>query len=557
MGKIGDLWVKLGLKKEEFDKGMNDAEQKTEGFGAKMQKIKGVGLAVWAAIGGAVLKVASDMVKSTNAMEDKWEMFTTKAKAGWNSFIKTLANGDWSNFISNFKKEVKAAEYLTAALQDTTEVENSIRLQKAAMAEELAALEILMRDQTKSYKERAAAAEKYINKVSPLYDQEIKRLYDLKKAYMISFGQGLFKENLSPKVMDYVEKFITEYGKDTQHPSFMLGGPRTATLKELMDAALVPYDPQMGLAVNRNRFPEEYNAQIARHGAIESLRLLSKKWFPELPQDFLYTLGQRYENGQNGDQIQALVEAIVAYSAALGAKDTDLKRAYGILNSATAKSENGQTEDILNEIKTDIKDFKSLTDITSQAVVQFPTMPDIIPDDWLERNRENIDEALAEVQRLQEITDEINSQFENAVVYSLSGATQALADTIAGIEGMDAKQVLASLLQPFGDTMISLGEMLLAEGLGIEAFKESLKSLNGGVAIASGLGLIALGSTLSSGIRALADGGGSTSTGSYTGGSSTADVQNYTSELTIYVEGRISGSDIVLAGNKTLNKWRR
>jgi hypothetical protein len=122
---------------------------------------------------------------------------------------------------------------------------------------------------------------------------------------------------------------------------------------------------------------------------------------------------------------------------------------------------------------------------------------------------------------------------------------------------MDAKQVLASLLQPFGDTMISLGEMLLAEGLGIEAFKESLKSLNGGVAIAAGLGLIALGSALSSGIRALADGGGSTSTGSYTGGSSTADVQNYTSELTIYVEGRISGSDIVLAGNKTINKWRR
>jgi hypothetical protein len=34
-------------------------------------------------------------------------------------------------------------------------------------------------------------------------------------------------------------------------------------------------------------------------------------------------------------------------------------------------------------------------------------------------------------------------------------------------------------------------------------------------------------------------------------------VQNYTSELTIYVEGRISGSDIVLAGNKTINKWRR
>jgi hypothetical protein len=34
-------------------------------------------------------------------------------------------------------------------------------------------------------------------------------------------------------------------------------------------------------------------------------------------------------------------------------------------------------------------------------------------------------------------------------------------------------------------------------------------------------------------------------------------VQNYESEMTIYVEGKISGSDIVLAGNKTLKNWRR
>jgi hypothetical protein len=560
MGKIGDLWVKLGLKKQEFDKGMNDAEKKTEGFGSKMQKIKGVGLAVWAAIGGAVLKVASDMVKSTNTMEDKWEMFTAKAKAGWNSFIKTLANGDWSNFISNFKKEVKAAEYLTAALQDTTEVENSIRLQKAAMADELAALEILMRDQTKSYKERAAAAEKYIDKVSPLYDQEIKRLYDLKKAYMISFGQGLFNENLSPKVMDYVEKFLTEYGKDTQHLSIKIGRSETATLKELMDAALVPYDPQMGLAVNKTRFPKEYNAQIDRRNAIESLRLLSKKWFPELPQDFLYALGQRYENGQNGDQIQALVEVITAYSEALGAKKDNLQKVYGILNSATAKSGNGQTEDILNEIKTDIKDFKSLTDITSQAVVQFPTMPDIIPDDWLTRNREKIDEALAEVQRLQDIALEMNRAFSDAVAQSLSGATQAFVDCVMGIEGADASQVLMNLMQPFADMAKSLGELFISEGIAMEMAKKTLANpmQGGGALIAAGVGLVAIGSALSAGIQAIGRGASGGSSTSYSGeGASAANTETYKSELTVYVEGKISGKDIVLSGNNTLSSWRR
>ena len=51
-----------------------------------------------------------------------------------------------------------------------------------------------------------------------------------------------------------------------------------------------------------------------------------------------------------------------------------------------------------------------------------------------------IDAALAEAQRLQGITDQINQQFNDAVVGSLSGATQALADCIMGIEGADASQ---------------------------------------------------------------------------------------------------------------------
>ena len=50
MGKIGDLWVKLGLKKQEFDKGMKDAEQKVDGFGASFGKLKGAAVAAWAAI---------------------------------------------------------------------------------------------------------------------------------------------------------------------------------------------------------------------------------------------------------------------------------------------------------------------------------------------------------------------------------------------------------------------------------------------------------------------------------------------------------------------------
>jgi hypothetical protein len=140
----------------------------------------------------------------------------------------------------------------------------------------------------------------------------------------------------------------------------------------------------------------------------------------------------------------------------------------------------------------------------------------------------------------------------------MSNGLQAITDMMAGIEGANAGAVLGALMQPFADTAIQLGEMLIAQGLGVEAFKKSLESLNGVAAIAAGAALVALGSAMRSGISALSKGGGAASTASYSGGgSSYGNVQNYQSEMTIYVEGKIRGSDIVLAGNKTIKNWNR
>ena len=36
MGKISDIWVKLGLKKDDFDEGMEEAQEQVEGFGGKL-----------------------------------------------------------------------------------------------------------------------------------------------------------------------------------------------------------------------------------------------------------------------------------------------------------------------------------------------------------------------------------------------------------------------------------------------------------------------------------------------------------------------------------------
>ena len=544
MGKVGDLIVRLKLKHEDYQKGLKKAETSTNKFGNSFKKVKGVALGVWAAIGAAVIKVAKDIVQSSNTMADKWEMFTSKAKAGWNAFVRTLANGDWTNFVHNFKEATTAAEYFMSAMQGDTHASNSIKIQKAAMAEELAQLRIIMQDVTKTQKERLKAADDYLNKVKPIYTQEMTRLQELQKAHMAVLGAGHYsvEQMISPQMMADVKQFLVLYGQSKKYEE--LNG---MTLREAVDIA---------------KFEITYTNQFSAKAQLatdmrERLADLSKSLFPKQDTTFLFRLAENYENSFTPEQVKELVAAIVAYEEAKAAFNAETREIQTQKNNIKKSAGTEPTAEDLKALKDSLYQIKEIEAITSSATLQFD-IPDIIPDDWLTRNREKIDQALAEAERLKAITEQINKSINDAVIQSLSGATQAFTDCVAGIEGADASQVLAALLEPFASTAISLGEMLLAEGLGIEVFKESLKSLNGTAAIAAGASLIALGSALSSGIRALGSGASESATSAgYDSSSSSDNIERYEQEITVHVVGEISGDKIILAGQKTLNKWNR
>ena len=173
-------------------------------------------------------------------------------------------------------------------------------------------------------------------------------------------------------------------------------------------------------------------------------------------------------------------------------------------------------------------------------------------DEYIKQFVENWEAEQAEIARL-------NQMLENSIVQAASGGMQALTDMMMGIEGADASQVLAALLQPFASTMTQLGEMLIAQGIAIEVFKSSLKDLNGVKAIAAGTALLAIGAALTSGIKKLGSSAGSSGATASSSAVSSSAVSNqeYKSEQTIYIKGKISGSDIVVAGDNQKNKWRK
>lgn len=551
MGKIGDLWVKLGLKKEEFDKGMKDVEKKSEGMGGTFGKIKAAGVAAWAAIGAGVLKLGSDLVKATNQAEDAWAMFTTKAKAGWNTFVKTLLNGEWDKFMQKFKEDIAAAEILQEALDADTEIANSIALQKAMHAEELAKLLVLSRDTTKSDEERLAAAEKYKKINKDIYDQELRRAQLLRKATYMSFLPGRDEEYFTDEVLAMLDQALVMYGQLDKIASL---GNRT--FSEAIAEAFVADDINvakdavkkvnwdLGGKISENDLKAEHTqsylrGQIAKYFK-EQMKAANISTEGVLVGALLSDFFKIYETNKNGDEVQALIGTIIDTEKAKSAYDEITSRMQ--VMTAKLAEDIGKMQEVVGA---EIEDNE----------IEIPDI-DVTP---IEEAEKAIDEFLAKWREEQAEIAELNKKIEDSIVSSMSNGLQAITDMMMGLEGASPAQVLGALLEPFAQTAITLGEMLVAQGLGIEAFKKSLESLQGGVAIAAGLGLIALGSAMKSGIQALANrgAGSSISTGSYTGGSSAADVQNYTSELTIYVEGRISGSDIVLAGNKTLSKWRR
>ena len=544
MSKMGDLIVRLKLQYEDYKKGLKKASSETTTFAGTLGKIKGVGLAVWGAIGAAAVGFAKQLINSSNAIGDAWNRTTAQMKAGWDVFVQSVASMNWNNFIGRIKEATKAAKELVNALDSEFEVSNSIKLQKASMAQELAELEIIARDQTKSYKERADAAQRYLDLVKPLYDQELKLAQRLEDAQLGKWlaGSGL-KD--SEQVRKDLRSFLIAYGKDD---SLINALGRMMELQQDYNIAASTM-ARSGNYLNPPAIVTEYRA----------LRDYVKEYGKNNGYGTdIYSLAKVYEKMRGDADTKPLVDAMIAAGEAAGAFDRETKRMQSALNSSLAQM-NASTTEAVNTVASIVRQDLSLptvAPITGGAVAM--ESPGMATPDWWADYMAQGDEFVAWYERMVERTAYMNQMLEDSIIQATSGGMQAFTDLLFGLEGADASDILAALLQPFANTATQLGSLLLAEGLGIKAFKESLKTLNPAVAIGAGMALLALGAALGSAIKALGGGGGgaTATNGGYNSGSA-ATSQNYSPELTVKIQGKLRGSDIVMSEENTKDKWNR
>ena len=533
--KIGDLWVKLGLKKDEFDRGMKEAGEQVSGSGGLLGKIKGLkvgALAAWAAIAAGAVAMADKFAHTSQRLGDAWDRTMAGMKGAWGTFIAAVNSADFSNLGKRMADSFREARQLASMKDAEFEVMNSIELQKSAMKDELAILRVRMQNQKLSQKDREEAAQEYLAKVKKIYDQEA----DYRKKYSIQAQ----------------DTYLTAAGvKETRRN------------REALQTFLTSVAPNAELV----KALYEYNRNN-NHYANEAQRTLLEG-LKEQTGVNLATLGKiakQYQN-TNDEQAKALVDAIVAERAAAGAFNEETRRVQTLGNNVTTTGGGGggtagispfemaiirakeRMDDVLDDTMRDME--RELEGLNKS--VEFDPIEVVPPDtgewdSWYAQYKDDL-------QRMQDVLGELR----DAAITGLSDAVQELADQFAGLEEINPGKVVQALLTPLADMAIKEGEILIAQGIGVEACKEALESLNGYAAIVAGTALISIGAAAKSGLAALArSGGSSTATTSYgTSGTSAAQTQTIQTEMTVYVTGRLSGSDILLSGQKTQSNWNR
>ena len=158
----------------------------------------------------------------------------------------------------------------------------------------------------------------------------------------------------------------------------------------------------------------------------------------------------------------------------------------------------------------------------------------------------------SEFQKEVDLSAYIASEFGRAVAQSLSDSMKVIFDALMSGESIDASSLVKALVTPFADMAVQIGEVLVATGVAALAAK-AIGTVGGGIgAIAAGAALIALGTAAQSAISSIGGNfggkGGGGNDYNYSGGGTLSSV-NGAPPLQVEIVGRLSGQDIVLAGD--------
>lgn len=543
MSKIGDLFVRLGLKKDDYSRGLKEAGRESESFVSTLRGIGTKAAAIWAAIGVGAVALADKFAHTSQRFGDIWDQTMAGMKEAWSTFLAALTSFDFERFGTRIKNSFQAAKEAAAAHDAEFEVQNSLRIRKAAMEEELSLLELQMRNEGLSLEKRLEAQRRYLDMVKPLYDAELQlrqRIMQADSGVLLA-GAGL------------------NNNKNTQA---ML---RYAMTNILPDETLTSALDKWARGGNKNayRFSQEERDALNNFANQNRLDASNLKAYAKIIQEY------QSRSDQYG---QLLTEAFAGFDEASSAFVKENRRIMQLgdrLNARELKVESKDDHPVLADIDKAMEKGNRIVEERIRARQQIlKELENDMAADYAEfesKLASDMDlltqQALAPLKEANENALALGEEFHSAIIDGYVDGIQELMDQLAGLSDANPGAIFQALLTPLADMAVQEGKILMASGLGIEAIKTALESLNGVAAIVAGAALISLGSAAKSGLAAIAQGGsagGYATYGAQGGGTmGTGGASTIATEMTINVTGRLDGRDIVLSGQRTLNQWGR
>ena len=546
MGKIGDLWVKLKLKSDEYKKGLDEAQGKTRSFSDKIKSLSVTAAAVWGAIGAAATKMALDFVKSSQTMGDQWDILMTQVstrlqqiRAEFNREI--AANGWFKGFFKAFFSDTTEVEAmavgkaLSQAKDAMTEIEYAFRLNMEQTGPKLHELYLKMMNSALSASDREAAAKDYRKEVEDIYAPRVKGIKDILdktvQQYLVLGGISPNKYS-TEKVVDLIKMMGSDPAKVEREYSDFFAGYQN--LSDDISGNLV------------STMEAYYNTTNEMNDMLKRADRTAQSMENTGLDDIIKKLGAAKDG-------MADFRAQVAEEAEVMAADEEFQK----MSDPLEEFERTHDEALSNmtEKQRIFAEFaQEYYEKAAKATWEYQQSQEAALEQAQKDAQAAADKQADEAAKVAEL----NHALTAAITESLSDGTQAFTDMLFGLEGADASSILSALMQPFANTAKQLGEMLVAQGVAVEVFKKSLDSLQGAPAIAAGMALIAIGSAISSGIKSLGASAGSSASSSAAAGSSGAGTDtNISTEMTIYVKGKISGKDILISGDNARRYYGR
>lgn len=375
MGKIGDIWVRLGLKKTDFDTGIKKADSELKGFGAGVGKmgsvagaaLKGIAGAAGIALGG--IEAFNRMITSNESNNDKWENTMRAMNNVVNEFFTALSTGDFTGFQNGLDGIIKRARETAEALRQIDDAQTVYGLFSTRNRAEFNEALVTIRDKNATT-EAIAEAKKSIEDIIAKQTEQSTVLSD--KA--INAVKSMLSQRGTTDATEWTERDILDMlsiAVDAQ------GGIRS----EVLDAQANEYKKKFKelnkrLQAAQSRLRQGIGSTVSNQVEINSLTGQLSALSEQYKMARFYDAVWNRTNGKELDQLVSYLQA--AYSAR--SEIAQMQRTYNRATQSTSGLVSGEKQEIPavegsiawygQEIKRLQDEIAGTTDATARATAQ-------------------------------------------------------------------------------------------------------------------------------------------------------------------------------------------